>query len=136
MLTYIVIAFGLVVVLQLNGISRQLEILKEEFQWTKDRSFAHRLKERLEETAKDIKDIAEELQWHENSTFAHELSRWLRKIPEDIVKELQWHQNFTFAGQLREWLQEISKDITGELQTTGKDISKTLANIENNTSRE
>ena len=124
MLLYAVILFGLIVVLQLRGISQRL---------ANNHSAVQEVKEELQRIAKAI---SEELQWYKDSTFAHDLKEWLEEIPKDVVEELQWHKNSTFAHELREWLQEISKDITGELQAAATDILNTLSTIENNTSQD
>jgi archaellum component FlaC len=134
MLLYAVILFGLVVVLQLRGISQRLE---------SNHSAVQDLKEELQGIGKKIAEIAEELHWYKDSTFAHDLKEWLEEVPKDVVEELQWHKSSTFAHELREWLQEISKDITGELQAAAgelraaaTDILNTLSTIENNTSHD
>ena len=73
MLLYVVIAFGLIVVWRLAGISQQLETNR----------LAMRNLERIGER------IEEEFQWHKDSTFAHQLSEWLQEISEDITGEIQ-----------------------------------------------
>lgn len=113
MLTYIVAAFGLAVVLLLWGINQQLQGLRE-----------------------GIMKINDELQWDKKQAFAHDLREWLEEIPKDIVGELQWHKDSTFAHDLRERLGEISKSVAEEIQTAAKAISKTLADIEGNTSHD
>ena len=124
MLLYAVILFGLVIVFQLQHISGRLE---------GNQSAVEGLKEELQGIGKKI---TEELQWYEVSTFAHDLKEWLEEIPKDIVEELQWHKSSTFAHELLERLEGISKDITGELQAASTDILKSLATIEDNTSRD
>lgn len=124
MLLYVVILFGLIVVLQLRGISQRL---------ANNQSAVQDLKEELEEIGKKI---GEEFQWYKDSTFAHDLKQWLEEIPKDVVEELQWHKSSTFAHELREWLQEISKDMAAELQAAAADILNTLSTIENNTSHD
>jgi hypothetical protein len=143
MLTYIVVAFGLVVVLQLWGINQrlagmqspneELNKITNELQWHKDSTFAHNLKEALEEVPKDI---LKQLEWHKDFTFAHDLRESLEEVPKDIVEELQWFKDHIFAHEITERLQEISKTVTDEIQAAAKDILNTLSTIESNTSRE
>ena len=122
MLLDAVMLFGVVVVVQLWGISQRLE---------SNRSEMHALKEQLQGLGKKI---TEELEWYKESTFAHDLKGWLEEIPKDIVEELQWHKDSTFAHELREWLQEIPKDIAQEIQAAARDILSSLSTIEDNTS--
>jgi len=117
MLLYAVIFFGVVVVFQLRGISRRLEANYSEIQAIE-------------------KKIAEELAWYKGSTFAHDLKEWLEEVPKDMAEELQWHKSSTFAHELREWLQELSKEIAGEVQSAAGDILTALSTIENNTSHD
>jgi predicted PurR-regulated permease PerM len=138
MMTYIVIALGLVGVFLLWRISQQLQGLREEIlkindelQSDKKYAFVHDLREWLQEIPKGI---VEELQWHKDSTFAHNLREWLQEVPIGVVEELQWHKDSTFAHNLREWLEEISESVTEQIQKAAKEISTILASIDDNTS--
>jgi hypothetical protein len=46
-------------------------------------SVHHTLRGQLNLLSKDLQDIKEELQWHKNLTFAHELKEWIQQIPWD-----------------------------------------------------
>ena len=83
MLLATVIVFGLVFALQLHRLSRQLE--------TKETGG---LRDLLEELKALRRDIAQELRWYQDSTFAHELREFIQETPTTIVDELSWHKIF------------------------------------------
>ena len=107
MLLTIVALFGLVVVMQLRGISQQLE---------GSRLAVQELKEL----------VATELRWYKDSTFAHDLKEWLEEAQKEVTEELQWHKDLTFAHELKEWIERVEK--------AAKEILEKLGNIESNTS--
>jgi len=109
MLLYVVVAFGLIVVWQLAGISQQL-------------ASNHSAMRELQGIGEKITN---ELNWYKDNTFAANLN-----------EELRWYRDGTFANELRECLQAIPTDITGEIQTAAKNILDTLSTIENNTSHD
>ncbi len=106
MLVAIVALFGLVVVVQLRGISRQLE---------GSRLVAQELKEL----------VTTELRWYKDSTFARDLKEWIEEAQKEVTEELQWHKNLTFAHALKEWIERV--------EDAAEEILKTLNNIESNT---
>ena|SRR5208282_4134915 len=82
----------------------------------------------------ELQEIKEEFQWHKDYTFAHELREWIEEIPKDIEKELQWHVGGTFAHELRDWIETAAADSAKEINERLDSMGASLESIDSKTS--
>lgn len=157
----ILIAIGVIVILQLSTIggrvarlNRQLEAwqkklddgfeslkgdlqsIEGELQWHKPHTFANALGGWINEAAASLRgefqSIRDEFKGqYTPNTFANNLRVWIDKAAESIKSEFQWHKDLTFAHSLRHSIETSNEDLAREIRTGNQDLTNALETVTN-----
>jgi hypothetical protein len=131
---YAVILLGVIVVVQLNGISQKLNEVTQRLE--SNLSAIETSVRELKQVETAIAKISGEFRWYDDSTLAHSLREWLQEIPKELIEQLRWYEDSTFAHNLKSLIRETAIDVTGEIREVAAEVLNALATIENNTSRD
>ncbi len=119
----ILIAIGVIVILQLSSMGRRVSLVNRQIEGLQ-KKLDDLHSGLLAELGSGFESISREFQWHKNYTFANALRGWIDKTDESIRGEFQslrdefdrQHKPHTFASNLREWIDKAAESIRGEFQ--------------------